>query len=59
MKSIELAVGRDKFDEGIKNYFSEWEFKHPYPEDFEKSLEETIGQNLDGYFDLLKKKGSL
>jgi len=59
MKSIELAVGRDKFDEAMKNYFSEWEFKHPYPEDLEKSLEETIGQNLDGYFELLKKKGNL
>ena len=59
LKSIELAVGRDKFDEGFRNYFSEWEFRHPYPGDFEKSLEESTGKNLEGYFELLKKKGSL
>ena len=59
LKTIELAVGREKFDKGMKNYFSEWEFRHPYPEDFEKSLEESTGKKLDGYFELLRKKGRL
>jgi aminopeptidase N len=56
---IETLEGRDNLDKGIKNYFAEWKFKHPYPEDFEKALEKSMGKSLDAYFSLLKKTGSL
>jgi len=59
MKMLELALGRDEFDLAMKNYFSEWEFRHPYPEDFEKSLEQSTGKGLQAYFELLKKEGNL
>ena len=59
MYMIEILEGRDKLDKGIKDYFTEWKFKHPYPEDLEKSLEKSMGKPLDQYFTLLKKTGSL
>ena len=59
MYMIETLEGRDKLDKGIKNYFAEWKFKHPYPEDFEKAVEKSMGKSLDQYFSLLKKPGSL
>ena len=59
MYLLELLEGRDKLDKGIKDYFTEWKFKHPYPEDFKKTMEKSMGKNLDKYFDLLKQTGSL
>jgi hypothetical protein len=59
MYTMEIVEGRDTLDKGIQNYFSEWKFRHPYPEDFENSLEESMGKKLDNYFVLLKQKGSL
>ena len=43
----------------MQAYYNEWKFKHPYPEDFKKSIEQTSGQNLDELFFLLNKKGEL
>jgi hypothetical protein len=59
MYLVEALEGRDKLDKGIKDYFTEWKFKHPYPEDFEKALEKSMGKPLDQYFGLLKKTGNL
>lgn len=59
MYLIELLEGRAKLDKAIKDYFTEWKFKHPYPEDFKKTLEKSMGKNLDQYFALLKQTGSL
>jgi len=59
MYLLELLEGRDKLDKGIKDYFTEWKFKHPYPEDFQKTLEKSMGKKLDPYFALLKQTGSL
>src|SRR5215471_10635696 len=56
---MEVKEGRNKLDNAFKEYFVEWKFKHPYPEDFQKVLEKSMGKSLDQYFLLLKKKGSL
>jgi hypothetical protein len=59
MYLLEVLEGREKLDQGIKEYFAEWQFKHPYPEDFQKALEKSMGKKLDPYFALLKQTGSL
>ena len=59
MYIMELNEGKQNIDKGIKEYFSQWKFKHPYPEDFKAAMEKALGKNLDAYFDVLKKKGSL
>src|SRR4030095_5086466 len=59
MYLIELLEGREQLDSDIQYYFTEWKFKHPYPEDFQKMLEKSMGKKLDKYFALLKQTGSL
>ena len=56
---VELDIGNEKLEKGMKAYFNEWKFKHPYPEDLKSILERESGKDMTPYFDLLKKKGSL
>ncbi len=59
MYLIEVNEGRENLDKGMKNYFEKWKFRHPYPEDFEKVLEESMKKNLVNYFAWLKESGNL
>ena len=56
---LESSVGREKLDAAMQNYYQQWKFKHPQPEDMQKAFEEAIGGNLDQFFKLTKKKGRL
>lgn len=55
---VEMALGREKFDKAMQEYFSTWKFKHPYPEDLKTSLEKTTQVGLNEYFELLNKEGN-
>jgi aminopeptidase N len=59
MYMLEAAVGRDKVDAALQNYFNKWKFKHPAPEDMQKAFEEAIGGGLAKFFALTKKEGKL
>lgn len=59
MKLLEDELGKELFDKCMQEYYRRWQFKHPYPEDFKKTLEEVSGKNLDATFALLNKKGEL
>jgi hypothetical protein len=59
MHLFELTVGEENADKAIKNYFAKWNTKHPQPEDMKAAFEEASGKNLDKFFSLLRKKGSL
>src|ERR1035437_2658503 len=59
MKKLEDYLGRDVFDKALHEYYNEWKFKHPYPEDFKRIVEKVSGRNVDSIFNLLNKKGSL
>jgi peptidase M1-like protein len=56
---LEKAIGKDNFERGMQNYFSNWKFKHPYPADLKSSLEQITHSHLDSQFDLLHKTGPL
>ena len=56
---LEGAVGRDKVDAALKNYFNKWKFKHPEPADMQAAFEEAIGTDLTKFFLLTKKQGKL
>lgn len=56
---VELYIGREALEKGMKAYFNEWKFRHPYPEDLKAVLERESGKDMTSYFELLKKKGSL
>jgi hypothetical protein len=59
MKQLEGTLGRKLFDSCMRRYFSDWQFKHPYPEDFKTVIEQTGGAKSAGQFALLDKKGPL
>lgn len=59
MYVVEMAIGKQKVDAGLKAYFDQWKFKHPYPEDFKKVISTSSNYNLDNLFDLLNKTGKV
>ena len=59
LEVVEKKLGKETFDKAMQEYYRQWQFKHPYPEDFKKVLETVSGQDLDPEFALLDKKGTL
>jgi hypothetical protein len=57
MYILESAVGWDKVELAVHNYFDKWKNKHPQPEDMQAAFEEAIGGKLDKFFALTKKEG--
>ncbi|WP_228099168.1 M1 family metallopeptidase [Pedobacter sp. MC2016-24] len=54
---LENEVGREKMDKAFQLYFKLWNGKHPQPEDLKAAFEQSLGVNLDKYFQLLNKEG--
>lgn len=44
-------IGDSLFQTSIRNYFSEWKFRHPDPEDLFSSFEQTTNMELDWFWD--------
>jgi aminopeptidase N len=59
MKTVEDSLGTPLFDSCMHEYFRQWQFRHPYPEDFETVLTNTSHRNLDTLFALLHQTGPL
>jgi hypothetical protein len=57
MKQLEDSLGTPLFDSCMREYFRSWQFRHPYPEDFQAVIETTSRRPLGGLFALLDKKG--
>ena len=57
MYLLESAIGREKTEQAVQNYFTKWKNKHPQPEDMQAAFEEVIGGNLEKFFALTKKEG--
>jgi len=43
-------LGQDVFDRAMQAYYSEWQFRHPYPEDMQVVFERSTGQKLGWFF---------
>jgi len=56
LQLLEQEYGKDAFRKKMQAYFEEWKFKHPYPADFQNSLNE---KNATSSFSYLKQKGIL
>jgi Peptidase family M1 domain len=59
MALLEKQLGSEVFNKAMQDYYIQWQFKHPYREDFKKVLELSTGKNLDSIFTLLDKPGLL
>jgi hypothetical protein len=58
MKKLELFLGKTLFDSCMRAYYRQWQFKHPYPEDFKQVITSVSGKNPDQLFTLLTKTGN-
>lgn len=46
----ETIMGRKLFDYAFKEYAKRWEFKHPTPADFFRTMGDASGENLDWFW---------
>jgi len=59
MKMLEDDLGKPLFDSCMREYYRRWHFKHPYPADLKKLMEDVSGKNMDANFALLTRKGDI
>lgn len=59
MALLKKEMGDEVFHKMMQTYFNEWQFKHPYPEDFKALAERVSGKNLDALFARLHDKEAL
>lgn len=52
MKKLEETLGEELFKNAMRQYYTDWKFKHPYPEDFKSSIENTAGRSLEIFEEL-------
>jgi len=48
---LEYTLGDSVFNKAMLDYFENWKFKHPSPEDFISSVEKSSGRELDWFFE--------
>lgn len=48
---LQTVVGDSLFFKGLRRYYEEWRFRHPYPEDFFRIMEITCKRDLDWFFE--------
>jgi len=58
MYTMELSLGSDKLQQAMQAYFSDWKFKHPYPNDMKSSLEKNMNMEISNLFALLQQTGN-
>lgn len=56
---LEKKYSRDLLDNAIKQYYRQWQFKHPQPDDLKTSISQTMGVPKDSLFSYLDKTGLL
>lgn len=56
---LEKQLGPGVFRQAMQEYFRQWQFKHPQPEDLKAILEKVSGKRMDSAFALLNQKGLL
>ncbi len=59
LELLRQQLGETQFDSSMHYYYSQWKFKHPYPEDFKQSIEQSSNQNIDSLYSKLFSPGSL
>jgi hypothetical protein len=55
---LQETLGLKSFDEQMHHYISQWQFRHPYPEDFKKNMDSASRINLQPLFDKLNSNQS-
>ena len=50
LKYLAGYLGQEKFDAAMREYYRQWQFKHPYPEDMQAVFEASTGEKLGWFF---------
>jgi hypothetical protein len=53
IKLLDEYFGRDKFDKAMRQYYHQWQFRHPYPDDLRQVMENEASTDLSWFFDEL------
>lgn len=48
---LEAYMGKEVFQAGMKSYFDQWQFRHPYPEDFKAIMQSHTDRDISWFFD--------
>jgi len=48
---LEAEMGSEKFEAGMKEYYSTWKHRHPYPEDFKAIMQRHSEKPIDWFFE--------
>ncbi|MCB1051850.1 MAG: M1 family metallopeptidase [Acidobacteria bacterium] len=51
LHQLRVLLTPDVFDRAMRHYFQTWQFKHPSSYDFQTTLEQVSGRDLDWFFD--------
>ncbi|RQP09866.1 MAG: M1 family peptidase [Chryseobacterium sp.] len=46
----EYILGKERFDKAFREYIRRWAYKHPYPEDFFRTMENVAGEELNWFW---------
>jgi hypothetical protein len=58
LMQLQETLGYKRFDAQMLRYISQWQFRHPYPEDFKKNMDSAGEMNLSPLFDKLNNSQS-
>lgn len=50
LQYLQAYLGEERFKKAMQYYYETWKFKHPQPEDFQKALEQSTGEDLEWFF---------
>ena len=53
LRWLEQSVGTERFDRAMQEYYRQWQFRHPYPEDL-KAVMKNAGIEADWWFQLIQ-----
>ena len=56
LSMIEKAYGWEALQQGLSAFFNTWKFRHPKPEDLIQTLSESVGRDLNPFFDEVHRK---
>ena len=56
MRYLQHYLGEDKMDEILQDFYRQWQYRHPYPEDLETVFAAHLKENLDWFFDNVFEK---
>lgn len=59
MKLLEQALGAQRFKTLMQQYYEQWKFRHPQPQDFKNIFYPALEDKGDEFFKLLQKTGPL